>query len=74
VLGSRYAKAPREECRDEEHRVAARIRNVPQNALMGGDEAAGVCIGYYGTRAGEVGKLLGKRAMAKALKAWGAQR
>lgn len=69
VLGGYYVRAPREQCRAAEMSMAMGLRNDPDR-LLGSDEAAGICIGWYGTRAPGVGKLIGKRARAASLAAW----
>jgi hypothetical protein len=68
-LGAYFASAKREECRDAERSMA---RGYTGAADVGGDEAPAICIGHWASRAGEVGKLLGKRAQRASLAAWGA--
>jgi hypothetical protein len=70
VLGGAWASAPREQVRPVEQAMAAGLVGCKPGMQLGGDEAAGVCIGWWGTRAGEVGRLLGKRAKAASIAAW----
>lgn len=70
VLPEWYPQMPREQCRTEEQRVALAIAGA---ADIGGDEAPAVCIGYWGSRAGEVGRLLSKTTQRASLQAWGAR-
>lgn len=70
VLGPSSVGLERDEVRPVEQRVARAILQLPLGAMIGGDEAPGVCIGFWGTRAGEVGELLGKRSRKASLNAW----
>lgn len=68
VLGAYYASAKREECRGVEMSMALGMTGSKRE--LGADQAAGICIGYYATRAGDVGLLLGQRAKKRSLQAW----
>jgi hypothetical protein len=68
VLPDWYPQMPREECRAEEQRFALALSGATD---IGGDEAPAVCIGYWGSRAGEVGRLLSKTTQRASLAAWG---
>ena len=68
VLPDWYPAMPREDCRKAERAFALAITGADD---IGPDEAPAVCIGYWGSRAGKVGRLLSKTAQRASLAAWG---
>lgn len=67
VLGRGFGSKPRDQVRDVEQAVAAGIVGLKPGQRLGADEAPAVCIARWAAHAGEVGKLLGKRAQQKVI-------
>lgn len=74
VIGKEAHGLERDQVRLVEQRIARGILHLPQGAVIGEDEAPGVLIGCWGSRAGEVGQVLSKKAQKQSLKAWTAPR
>lgn len=68
VLGPEWARAERDDVRAEEQRAACALFALEQ---VGGDEAPALLIGFWASRAGEVGRRLSKTAQRASLAAWG---
>lgn len=68
VLTGWRPRMERDDCRALELAMGRALAGV---AELGGDEAPAVCIGFWSSRAGEVGKTLGKRVHRQQLAALG---
>lgn len=70
VLGASFVSCARDKVRAHEVRLASELAG----RAVGSDEAPAILIALWGSRAGRVGKVIGKRATRATVRAWEANK